>query len=280
MHDLNLFLASDGSWITSSDLRRALEASGAGGCPVLYIHTGMTFGLPNLELPRTRLLDHLHQLLQELGAETLCLPAFTFSFCAGEAFDVARSRSRMGALNEHLRLLPGAARSVDPLMSNVVLGPGRDLILEVGRHSVGAGSTFDRLHAKGKDVKFLFFGTTPRECFTYTHYVEERLDVPYRYRRPFKGRIQEGDRSREETYTLFVRYAGVVPADDGLLQSTLLDRGHLRWVPCGDSSISCVGEPEAWETIREHLTADVHAYIAHDPMDRDTTFPVARMVAL
>jgi len=186
----------------------------------------------------------------------------------------------MGALNEYIRKLPEAVRSVDPLMSAVVVGKDIGLVQNLGKNSIGKNSTFDKLHRWGAGVKFLVFGTTVRECFTYTHYVEERLQAPYRYDRAFSGKISDSGGTWEDTYTLFVRYEGVVPADDGKLENDLMRRGFLRKEACGNASISCVAEPEAYQTIVEHLSENMYAYIASDPRDRNTEFFARNMVAL
>ena len=280
MQNISLFQLHDGSWITSSHLLSLLEKVKAQEAGVLYMHTGLTFGPPNPRLGRQELLAHLYDVVASLGVPTLLVPTFTFSFCNGEDYGVRTSRSRMGALNEYIRKLPGAIRSVDPLMSSVLVGEDRDLVENLGKHSIGANSTFDKLHRRGATVKFLFLGATVSECFTYTHYVEERLATPYRYNRDFTGSITDGDRSWEDTYTLFVRYKGVVPASSGLLENDLLRRGLLRRVGCGTSSVSCVDEPDGYETIVEHLRENPSCYLDADPGDRNTEFCVNNMVAL
>lgn len=280
MKDLELFRTATGDAITSSTILRLLERVRAPEAGILYMHTGMTFGAPAPGLRRQELLEHLWAILAELKLPNLLVPTFTFSFCNGEDYDVQGSRSRMGALNEHVRRLPGAIRSADPLMSSVLIGDDRALVEGLGRHSIGAESTFDRIHARGERAKFLFFGTTVSECFTYTHYVEERLGSPYRYRREFRGRITDAGRTREDAYTLFVRYRGVVPNPDGKLERTLFERGLLRKEACGASSISCVDEADGWGVITEQLEADPYAYILSDPRDRNTEFTARNMVAL
>lgn len=280
MKDSNLFKAPDGSWITSSRIMALLEKVKAAEARVLYMHTGMTFGPPNPELGRQELLAHLYELIAALGVPTLLVPTFTFSFCNGEDYNVQTSRSKMGALNEYIRKLPGAVRSVDPLMSSVLIGAERDLAQNLGKNSCGANSTFDKIHRRGADARFLFFGTTATDCYTYTHYVEERVASPYRYNRDFTGKITDGERTWEDTYTLFVRYQGVVPLANGYLEKTLIERGMLLKETCGGGSISCVGEPDGYATIAEHLAANSHAYIEADPGDKNTTFAVKNMVAL
>ena len=280
MKTLNLFQSGDGSWVTSATLLTILEKIKAPEASVLYIHSGLNFGTPNPDLGRKELLGHLYGLIASLGVPTICFPTFTFSFCNGEDYNVQTSRSRMGALNEYVRGLPETVRSEDPLMSSVVVGEDHDLVHNLGKDSIGTNSTFDKLHQRGSGVKFLFFGVTVSDCFTYTHYVEERLNTPYRYNRAFTGRITNGNRSWQDTYRLFVRYHGVVPSSTGLLESDLLRRGSLQKVTCGEASIACLAEPEGYETIMEHLAANLHCYIAEDPGDRNTEFTVQNMVSL
>ena len=280
MKDLNLFKSPEGFWITSSQILSALEKVKAADAKVLYMHTSMTFGAPNIELGRQDLLAHLYDLIAALGVPTLLIPTYTFSFCNGEDYNVQASRSKMGALNEYIRKMPCALRSIDPLMSSVLIGQDRDLVENLGNNSIGANSTFDKIHRCGSDVRFLFFGATASDCYTYTHYVEKRLNTPYRYNRDFTGNITDGDRTWEDTYTLFVRYKDVVPNTDGLLEKTLIARGLMRKVSCGGSSISCLTEPAGYETIVEQIKENGLAYITNDPGDRNTEFFVRNMVAL
>jgi aminoglycoside 3-N-acetyltransferase len=280
MEDIRLFRTRDGGWITGSNVLRLLENVRAPEAEVLYMHTGLTFGWPNPDLGRRGLLQYLFELIDSMGVPTLCVPTFTFSFCNGQDYDVHRSSSRMGALNEYIRRLPGAIRSVDPLMSSALIGANPDLVNSVGKSSIGSDSTFDKLHKRGRGVKFLFFGTTVSECFTYTHYVEEQIQVPYRYERKFTGCICSGERSWQDTYTLFVRYRGVVPSSDQKLERALLHQGTLRKESCGESTLSCVDEAVAFETIASQLRADPHCYVADGFADRNEEFAVRDMVAL
>jgi len=222
MDDLILFQAPDGTLITSSRILSWLDEVGAADVQILYMHSGITFGTPNPRLSRQELLGCLYEITDSLGVPTLCVPTFTFSFCNGEDYHVQNSRCRMGALNEYVRKLPNALRSRDPLLSNALIGEDHDLVENLGKQSIGAGSTFDKLHRRGGRVKFLFFGASLSECFTYTHYVEERLRAPFRYHRQFAGLITDGGRTWHDVYTLFVRYQGVKPALDGVLESELL----------------------------------------------------------
>jgi aminoglycoside 3-N-acetyltransferase len=280
MSDTKLFKAKDGTWITNGSILNALEQTGASDAGILYIHSGLTLGIPNPEISRANLLECIFESITRLGVPIICVPTFTFSFCNGHDYNVQSSCSKMGALNEYIRKLPTAHRSVDPLMSTAMVGEGLDLVQGLGKASIGERSTFDKLHQRGREVKFLFIGTSVRECFTYTHYVEERLSVPYRYNREFTGTVTDGDHSWRDSYTLFVRYRGVVPASDGLLENYLYESGALRKRNCGDSSISCLDEPIGYEVIVNQLQENIDCYIVRDPHDRSMEFFARNMVAL
>jgi len=278
----NLFRRGDGQWVTLADLIQTMRTVGAHDCQVLYMHTGLSFGQPNPELSRSELLDTIYQAVRSLGVRTVCVPTFTFSFCNGEDYDVDRSKSRMGALNEYIRRRPEAIRSLDPLMSVAVVGEDRDLVENLGHESTGTNSTFDKL-SRRSGVKFLFLGVRLGDCFTYMHYLEWREKVPYRYNRDFVGKIMQGNRSYDDTYTLFVRYRNVKPGTGSYVYEGLLaERGALRAAPLGDNSIRCVSESDARELYIELLRKTPSFFIERpfSPQDADTTFVAHNMVAL
>jgi aminoglycoside 3-N-acetyltransferase len=279
MKDVALFHTPDGQSLTTAGLAAALEKVGAAGADTVYMHTAMNFGAPDPRLSRQDLLGLMLEAILSTGIRNLLVPVFTFSFCNGQDYDVQTSRSRMGALNEHIRKLPNAIRSVDPLMSSALIGEARDLVENLGKHSIGEDSTFDRLHRRG-GARFLFLGASMSECFTYSHYVEERLGVPYRYDRNFTGRITDNGRTWEDTYALFVRYRGVVVSTEGKLEKDLLRRGLLHKQPFGAAEIACASEAESYALIAEHLRENVYCYTVEDPRDRNTAFEAHNMVAL
>jgi aminoglycoside 3-N-acetyltransferase len=277
-----LFKTAQGNPVNSDHLRAALDSVQAHDCRVLYMHTGLSFGLPNPELSRAELLDAIYQTVRSLKVPTLCVPTFTFSFCNGEDYDSMRSKSRMGALNEFIRYRPEAVRSVDPLMSVAVVGDDRDLAENLGHESIGTNSTFDKL-SRRQGVKFLFLGVGLGDCFTYMHYLEWVAGVPYRYNREFTGKITQMGKTYEDTYKLFVRYNNVKPNTASYTYEKLLEnRGQLRVATLGDSSIRCIGEPEARAVYHELLRRDPNYFIERPfrAEEADRTFAAQNMVAL
>jgi len=282
MQQHNLFQSSNGLWITNRDFLECLRKVQAPECDLLFVHSEMSFGQPSADLGRRGLLEALIEVLQATGVRTIAMPAFTFSFCNGVPYDKLRSRSQMGALNEFFRVLPETERSSDPLMSVAVSGGDVSIIRDLPDTSLGRGSTFDRIHQLGDRVRFLFLGVSPAKCFTYTHYVEKCLEVPYRYDRRFTGTVIDEGTERDETWTLFVRYGGVVPTTSAKFVNAMRGERVMHEVACGDSFISSIAEPAGYKAVEERLLADVD-YFLETPYPRerrDTDFHAENMVAL
>ncbi len=267
--------------VTSSDLLRALESVGAADASVLFVHSEMSFGKPNAELGKTALLQGVLDVLLELKVPTLVVPTFTFSFCNGVPYNRQQSRSKMGVLNEYIRKLPAATRSVDPLMSCAAIGADLSFVENLSRNSIGEGCTFDKLHA-AKTARFLFLGVGAAKCMTYTHYVEEREHVPYRYDRPFAGTIVDGDREYQDTYNLFVRYKGVVPESTTKFEDFVTNTGLMKKVALGDNFVSSISEPDAYASIAGKIHENAAYFLAAPmPAQLEKTFELAaEMVAL
>lgn len=279
--NMTLFYKGDKTGVTKDDLKRTLEKLKIYEADYLYIHTGMSFGVPNHKLSRRQILEEIFSVFADFGIKNILLPTFTFSFCNGNHYNLKESRSKMGALNEYIRMLPNAVRSVDPLMSSVLIGEDLDLVKNISKSSIGKGSTFDKLHQR-ENVKFLFFGTKVGDCFTYMHYIEKLMKVNYRYDKKFEGLIIDGEDSYRDTYELFVRYSDIYPGKASYLyEQMMIDKGISRRLFLGDSSITIVDEPDAFDLYVDLITKDPNYFL--DPISKftfDKTFHAENMVAL
>ena len=282
MKEQILFFCKD-QGITNVDFLEYLRKIKADETDVLYIHTALNFGMPNRELKKHQLLECLYEVLSRLNVSTLIMPAYTFSFCNGLNYDVNTSKTSMGLLNEYVRVQENVFRSIDPLMSNILIGRHTEFVNNIGKFSVGQNSTFDLLHKTNLTVKFLFFGPKIGDCFTYMHYIEEEQKVPYRYNKKFIGEINDGKSVYTDTYELFVRYNNVFPNDGSYIyENIMLERGICKRVKVGNSFISVVEEKHAYQCYLELLKLSPNFYIT-EVFDRDqntTDFNVHNMVAL
>ncbi len=261
-----LFESKDGNKVLEEDFYKAFLEVGANDCDLLFVHTKLSFGKLNRELKRKDICEALFNVLKSLRVKTLVFPTFTFSYGNREDFDVLNTPTKMGALNEYVRKLPEATRSLDPMMSVVSIGDNKEILNITGVKSLGKGSIFDNLHHT-KGVRFLFMGTRLRECGTHMHYIEEQLRVPYRYDKDFYGSIIDyhGDRI-EDHRILFVKYRDILPNMDSSYEDYLMEKRFLLHARIGDSDMYSITEEDMYRELSKSLREDVNVFLA-EPYD-------------
>ncbi len=282
MKEILLFQGINES-VTNVSLLNSLRSIGANDTDILYIHSGFNFGKPNVSLTKKELLGIIFETLLALDISTLIFPAYTFSFCNGMDFNVQESKTKMGILNEFIRLQKGAVRSVDPLMSNVLYGKNHELVTNVGKNSIGENSTFDFLHKTSLKVKFLFLGPSIGDCFTYMHFIEERVNVPYRYNRNFTGKITNSNYSYEDSYQLFVRYQNVTPGTGAYIyENILLERDLAKKIQLGNGSLIITDEVSSYSTYLDLITRYPNFFLkdVYHEQNAIKEFKVYNMVSL
>jgi len=269
--------------IYAEDLKKALSQCKASDCDVLYVHSGMNFGIPNPKLRRSELLEVMADLLYNLNVKTLILPTYTFSFCEGATFSQESSKTPMGALNEYLRANHYWKRSVDPLMSNILFGQEERLINDIGKESIGKNSTFDLLSQVDGRVKFCFLGPRIYQCFTYMHFLEWELSVPYRYDFEFTGLIRSGTTEYEDTFTLFIRDAGVEAGDGArIFENMLVEKSIATRYYLGSGAITVTDLTESRSQYCSLLEMSPSFYIRdiYEHRVRSRHFEPRKLVAL
>ena len=257
-----LFFGKDGTGVTADDFRRALCDVEADDCELLFVHTKLSFGAINTDLKRKDICEALYKVLKDLRVKTLVFPTFTFSYGNREDFDVRTTPTKMGALNEYIRKLPEAERSVDPMMSVVSIGENKDILRIKGIKSLGEGSIFDNLHNTA-GVKFLFLGTRLRECGTHMHYIEEQLRVPYRYDMDFYGRVTDYEGiTKEDHRILYVKYRDILPCMPESYEDELMAKGILRHSRVGDGELYTITEEDMYRELSASLKNNVNVFLA------------------
>lgn len=264
MKEINLFLDKNQQWVTNIQLRDILIQLGADQCDILYIHSAISFGCPNMELRKSEILSAMLDVIKSLGVKTICMPTFTFSFCNGKDYDPTTSASKMGLLNEYFRKQEGVIRSLDPLMSVAVLGEDKDLAIGIGHSSCGANSTFDKLYHRD-NVKFLFLGAKIGDCMTFMHYLEWLYSVDYRYDRTFVGNVTANGVTTRQEYDLFCRYNSVIPNSNSYVyEQQMYNQSLAKIARCGDGTISIVEAKAAAAAYKDCLEKDPYYFVDFD----------------
>lgn len=118
-------------------------------------------------------------LKEKLTDGTILIPCFTDNLKDGDSFDYLHSKPTTGALSNKMMKDNSFERTKDPLHSFLVWGKHQKELVEIdGESSLGKGSVFEFLYRK--NAKFLQIDVSFQDSFTFVHYIEEVLKVPYR----------------------------------------------------------------------------------------------------
>jgi aminoglycoside 3-N-acetyltransferase len=269
--------------ISNLDIFNSLKKIRAHETDVLYVHTELNFGYPNPEISRKDLLKYLYEIIISLNVSTIIFPTYTFSFCNNVNFNIEESKTSMGILNEFARSQNDGIRSVDPLMSNFLIGKNKYLVKDIGKYSIGNNSTFDLLYISNLKTKFLFFGPKIGDCFTFMHYMEQRLKIPYRYNKKFYGLINNGKKIYKDEYYLFVRYSEVYPSCGSYIYENLLFEKNLSLSQkVGKTNISIVEMKTAYNCFKDLIDLSPSFFIRDifNKKNKKNFFNVKNMISL
>lgn len=257
-----LFHDMDGNAISSEDILNALKSVGADDCETLFIHSDIMFGTLRTGVRRKELLNAIHEQVACLGVKNLIIPTFTYSFPNNEVYNITTSKTSMGAYNEFVRKQVGRFRTDDPLLSVSVPLSLKCEFDHVSNHSLGEGSALDILHHL-ENVKFLFLGAEMADCFTYVHYVEKMLDVPYRFDMGFEGEViyPNGDSVHRKQYIHTQCYGVKLPPKYEYFENEMEEKGYLKKKRVGDRFISCLSENDAYREIKGHIEKNIYYYL-------------------
>lgn len=272
MSSIPVFKDINNKWYTEIDITEGLKSIEADKCDILFVHTDVAFGMPNVDLKRKEYLDSLYNSLLALNVETLIFPSFTYSFCNNENYDVRNSKTSMGALIEHIRKKEGVKRSLDPLLSMIAFGKNENIVEgDVGNHSLGKNSVFNRLH-NCDNVKFLFFGADFAEYFTYVHYVEKMLEVTYRFDKAFSGKIMDYDGNEyEDIHYIHTQCGGVKLKNYQQMKEELIADNKLKTAKMGNSEIAAISEEDAYNAIYNRISKNINSFV--EPFtEKDLTY--------
>lgn len=137
---------------------------------------------------------------------TLILPTYNWEFCQGKGFDYSKSRCKTGALGVAALKRNDFKRTKHPIYSFAVWGKDKSVLCKMNNFSsFGSDSPFAYLHNNAINI---IIDVDYKNCFTFTHYVEEQvgLPVPYRFQKTFEGDYTAEDgKTEHRSYSMLVR---------------------------------------------------------------------------
>lgn len=198
------------------ELKKALVNLGVKQGDIIYIASDITLLLNNVrkkyEIKTVKdrniflneVVDTLKELISYEG--TILFPMFTWEFCRKKTFDIKNTKSEVGALNNWiLQNRADFLRTAHPIYSFMVWGKDAEKLLRMNNvDSWGSDSPFEYFYKE--HAKMLLLDVHLKQCFTFMHYVEESIRVPYRYLKNFRSQyINDNGVEEERSYTMFVR---------------------------------------------------------------------------
>lgn len=272
-----------GSAAARAMLEDALRRVGATAGSVLFIHADLAALGPAVPPPaRPRLL--LDVLREVVGPEgTLLVPTYTFSFCRGRTYDAGQTPTEGGPWSpsadflEYFRAQPGVVRSADPIHSVAGQGPrARALLDGVPATCFGDGCVFERLVSEGALVVLVGL---PLVEATLRHHTEERLGVPFRFRKLFTGSVRAGDEVRRQGWVYSVRLLAANGAPDGTrLEARAREEGVCRAAALPAGELLAVDASEYDALVARALEADPW-FTARGPAGDPAALDTARVGA-
>ncbi|MCR5439594.1 MAG: AAC(3) family N-acetyltransferase [Selenomonas sp.] len=275
-----LFSDNEGIKYDEDSVYHALRKVGADDCETLFLHSDLMFGQVPESFNRKKYVKAFANAIYRLKVRYLIVPTFTYSFCNHEVYDVKKSKTSMGILNEYFRKEPKRFRTCDPLLSLSVPMELKSSFENVSEHSLGTGSGLDILH-KMENVKFLLLGARFYDCFTYLHYVEKILEVPYRYDQSFIGTIidEDGNSFQKKQY-IHTNCKGVTLREDARFEDYLTEKGILKKNSLGNSFVSCISETDAYREIVDAIENDPMYFLAkpyrREDLRQEYTYDVSK----
>jgi aminoglycoside 3-N-acetyltransferase len=188
---------------------------------------------------------------------TLIMPTFNFDFNKGVPWDVRKTRSKMGALTEVVRMDPRARRVFHPFYSFAILGKHAERL-----GSLRYKSAYERNSVFGKlrdlDGKIMVIGLSYNNSMTFFHHIEQMEGVDYRFLKQFTGEVtDENGKTYTDTFEMLVR-----DIDKGVM--TMVDPMGALMEQAGVIQSAKIGEAD----VKLMKANEVYAFTARE-MKRD-----------
>lgn len=238
---------------------------------VVHIQSDLRrIGLVDAKADKKAILDFYYSGIREvIGTEGTITVSTAFPDYGryGTPFIREESPSRLGVFSEFIRKMPGAVRSMHPIISVTGEGP---LAREIcgGKHLVGMGwdSPWGRLHRLNAKLLSLGLGPDHLGGTSFFHYVDNMFGVPYLYNKLFTAPVFSNGKEVEEPFVMSVRYLNYnILYDSSKVRHILIDRGVLRSTRLGGSYLMSGDTRAIFDHTCELLQDDIYILLKEKP---------------
>lgn len=242
------------------NLKEALEDIQVVKGDVLCVHS-QVFGFGRPLVSKEEFLDTVIQVFQEAVGSSgmLIMPAFSYSFCKNEVYDVLNSPSTVGVLTEYYRTMPEVRRTAHPIFSFALWGGRVEAYLDIGPDAFGLDSIYGKMVQD--EGKILMFGAN--KGYTFYYLAEEHVNVKHRYFKNFEGQVRD---AVGKLYTTRVPYmvrdlSMKSDLDEERLAEFLIDNELQKQIPFGKGAIGIFECRSVYEAVVKALREDEQRFL-------------------
>lgn len=245
---------------TVRDLYEIFESLQIRKGDVLCVHSQI-FNLGKPLVSKEDFLKIIIRVLEKIvgNSGVLIMPAFSYSFCRNEEFDVVNTPSTVGLLTEHFRKSDGVLRSPHPIFSFSVWGNRKEEYVDIGPDAFSLDSIYGKMLRD--NGKIMMLGAN--KGYTFYHLAEEHVNVGHRYFKNFQGQmIDMKGNSKVIQVPYFVRDLSIKSdLDEEKLSTFLLDNELQRQVPFGKGTIGVFECKDVYKALVEALRVDERRFL-------------------
>jgi len=183
-------------------LSKSLKELNSAQYNILYIYSDLRY-FGKFKSASTNKQQFLKSIIDciTLVNKTLIIPTFTYT--ESGIFDVQNTNTNLGALNSLVLKSYNIARSEHPIFSYAAIGEESNFVKKIGKSAFGNDSIHKRL--LNKKTAFLYIGRPVSFGNTIIHYVEQLLNVDYRFEKYFPTNVYDKNKFIANNYSAFVR---------------------------------------------------------------------------
>lgn len=241
----------------------ALHSIGINSGEVLYVSSDIKALLYNLIVERgikttkernealSGLIDTFQNVVGSEG--TLLFPVFSWDWCRGNGFNAKTTKGEVGTLsNWVLDHRPDFKRTRHPMYSFMVWGKDADYLAAMDNQDAWShGSPFYYLQTRG--AKQLLFNIEAYQGFTFGHYMEQEVHVPYRHPKYFFGEYtDENGMTETRMYSMYVRDIDV-ECELGVHNDWLVKNGAAEQTEWEGNMLTTVDLQKSYSLIRKDM---------------------------
>lgn len=150
------------------------------------------------------LIDALHAKVGRNG--NVLIRTFTWDFCHGKGYNIKKTVGQSGSLGNLAMKRPDYKRTKHPIYNWTIWGKDRDELCSIDNKEAFDLESIFAWEEKNPKAYQLVIGRPKTNGMTVFHYMEYKVQVPYRFVKDFVGPYTDYDGlTTKKTYSMYVR---------------------------------------------------------------------------